>query len=343
MSSRRRSGIFALLTSRNAVAAMLGLVLALIPPLVFGYGNLSLIIGALIWCMATYGLFIPYGLTGGMTAAIGVTWGVGAFAAALASSNWGWTFLPCVGLAAVAGGIAAVVLALPMLRTKGQYFVILTFVMASAATVAAGNWSVTSGAFQGGVSVPGYIGLGSWHAIDIVDAYWVVVAVVAVMCAIVATIRRSAFGRLLTSVKENEELARSIGIPTVLLKLVAMGIGGLFAGVGGAFYAFNLHLVTIGEFDFNTAITIILILVLGGTRSSAAPIIGSVVVYFLPGLIGLSPTYQHVAYGVVLALIVIVFPQGLAGVPTRLRRRPPRATAEVRLGRAADMDVVGLR
>lgn len=301
-------------TVRRYVVPLAALaVLGLAPQVGLESRHVHLLVVALIWSMAVYGLLIPYGYAGQITVAIAAVWGVGAFSAALAVQHWGWGFVPSALLGMVGAAIAGLAMALPILRTKGHYFVIVTFVLAQALTVAAQNWDVTAGPAASGLNVLTPIEIGPWSFTSREEVFYLCLGVVSVMALLAAYIRTSYLGQLFASVRENEDLARSIGIGTANLKLLSLAVGGAFAGVGGAFYAFYLHHIDVPTFGVGHAITIVLMLVLGGSRTVLGPVVGALVVYFVPELIELDPIHQQIAFGVVLAAMVIVLPGGVLG------------------------------
>lgn len=295
------------------IAALMGAI-ALLPSTGLLEGrHIHLTVVALIWSMATFGLFIPYGLAGQITVAVAAVWGVGAFSAGLAVQYWSWGFEACLLFAVLAGVLAGLVMALPVVRTKGHYFVIVTFILAQALIVAGNNWHVTVGPTYSGITIVEPIELGPLAFDSRERVLYLVAAVVAVMAAVATFIQRSYLGQLFASVRENEELARSIGVSTTYLKLLSLALGGAFAGVGGAFYVFYLNHIDVRAFGVGQAITIVLMLIVGGSRVSLGPVAGALIIYFIPELINLEPVHQQIAFGVVLAVVVIVLPGGVLG------------------------------
>jgi branched-chain amino acid transport system permease protein len=294
------------------VLVVMGL-LTLFPHIGLANRQVHLAVVCLIWSMAAYGLFVPYAFAGQMTVAIVTAWGVGAFTTAIAIKYWHWTFPPSLSLAMVASFIAGLMMAMPIFRTKGHYFVIVTFVIAQAVTVAAGNWRVTVGDSNSGINISDPIRFLGWNFAGRMSVFYLSLAVVTIMALSAVFIRESHFGKLLSSIRENEELARSLGVATTRLKVLALGVGGLYAGVAGTFYVYYLKHIDINSFGVPQAITLILILVVGGRRSILGPIAGAAIAYFLPEVIHLEPNRLLIAYGVALGLVVIFLPNGVLG------------------------------
>ena len=308
-------------------------VLTVLPFIGLSNRHIHLAVVCLIWTIAAYGLFVPYAFAGQMTVAIVTAWGVGAYATGIAIKYWDWTFVPCVLLSIGLGFLAGMIMALPILRTKGHYFVIITFVIAEAVTVAANNWDVTSGAGGGGMSVSQSISLFGIDFGERRNMYYLCLALAAIVAIGVTWLRGSRFGKHLASVRENEELARSIGIRTTWLKIVVLGVGGGITGLAGTLYAYYLSHIAVNEFGVNRAITLILIVVVGGRMSVLGPFVGAAIAYYLPELIDLDPNRVLIAYGLALGVIVILLPTGviggIEGAFDRIRRRRRTPTTEV--------------
>jgi len=287
--------------------------LTLLPHVGLSNRHVHLSVVCLIWAMAAFGLFVPYAFAGQMTVAVVTAWGVGAFSTALAIEYWDWGFVPNLLFSMAAAFVAGALMAMPILRTKGHYFVIITFVLAEAVTVAANNWEVTSGPGGGGISVSQPIEFLGFSFAGRISMYYLCLAAVTIMALTVVWLRGSRLGKHFASIRENEELARSIGVSTTWLKILALAIGGIFAGAAGTFYAYYLSHIDIRGFGVNQAITLILIVVVGGRQAILGPLVGAAVAYYLPELIQLDPNRVLIGYGVVLGLMVIFLPTGILG------------------------------
>lgn len=301
--------------------------LTLLPHIGLSNRHVHLAVVCLIWTMAAYGLFVPYAFAGQMTVAIVTAWGVGAFTTAIFIEYWDWPFLACLGLAIVLAFVAGALMAMPILRTKGHYFVIVTFVIAEAVTIAANNWSVTSGRGGSGLSISNSIEILGVQFGTRTSMFYLCLAVVALMALGIVWLRGSKLGKQFVSIRENEELARSIGVETTWLKILSLAIGAALAGIAGVFYAYYLAHIDVHGFGVNQAITLILIIVVGGRQSILGPVVGAAVAYYLPEIIKLDPNRVLIAYGAVLCVMVIVLPTGiLGGVETAWRRLTGRAS-----------------
>jgi ABC-type multidrug transport system fused ATPase/permease subunit len=125
-------------------------------------------------------------------------------------------------------------------------------------------------------------------------------------------VARSKLGRTLRGIRENEELAEAIGIHTLYYKILIFAISGLFAGWGGLLYGYHLRHIAPQLFGAFGSIQLVLMLLLGGSRTLWGPVVGAVIVFFLPEVLGLDPIQSRILYGALLILVILLLPRGLA-------------------------------
>jgi len=147
-------------------------------------------------------------------------------------------------------------------------------------------------------------------------------------------LKQSRFGKAAVAVRENETLAASLGINAPMYKLSGLAIGGAIAGCAGALQVFYIHSVQVDSFSLAQGIIVVEILVLGGARHIVGPLIGAAFVWLTPELIGLEPIQGQILFGAVLAVVICVFPEGIAGAVSWLRPGARRLLAPGRQGAA---------
>ena len=313
-----------LLTIRLPLALLLALPL-LAPTLLPSSRLLSLAILAAIYVIVANGLHVIFSHTGQLSLAHTAVWGVGAYTAALLTVHWDWpteAILPVAGLCAA---LAAVAIGIPAFRTAGFSFAIMTFAFAELMLLVANNWTDLTGGSLG-ITIPvarHSIALVEFDNFDLLNSfYYMTLAFAYLSLVAVWLIRQSFLGRTFVAIRENEQLARSLGINVYLYKLTALAISGFFAGIAGVFLVYRQQHVDPGPLSQFTAfftIQFLLMILIGGRFSSLGPAIGAVVVVFGPELINsafgdvLSTTRIQIIFGLMLILGVLLSPNGMAG------------------------------
>lgn len=278
------------------------------------------------------------GFSGYFSFGQGAFFGVGVYAVATLAAKRGWPLLPSfvVGglLAAVLGMIIGLVV-FRLRKLRGEIFALMTlavaFVMAALARV-----SPTIDGGQGvpvnQVEPPEFLG----DFPTMIFRLGLIVAAVAVISAQV--IQRSRLGWGLFSIRDDEDVAETLGVPTFRFKMAALGISTFLAGLSGAVHALQIGYVTIEDvFNIRVPLFVILMSILGGTRHWAGPVVGAVVVYTLNdrlNRVGLEDVSDLIT-GALLILMIVAVKEGLF---LRMRDRP--VTTSIGFGLAVVLAVI---
>lgn len=252
--------------------------------------------------------------------------GVGAYASALLMKA-GQPIAVALPAAVVAGALAGLIVGIPALRLKGHYFSVVTFIVGIIITILMTNMVDLTRGPMGLTGVP-FVKLelfGLTHTfktiIHKVGYYYFVLVFVALTLLLRALLTRSRFGRALTAVKGDENLAESVGIPTYRVKVAAFTVAAAFAGLAGSLYAHYTAFISPDSFTFVHSFDLFVMNLLGGAGTALGPIVGPVFLTVLSsGLKGMSPALAQVVYGVILITVIIVLPTGLVGGAQRLAR-----------------------
>jgi branched-chain amino acid transport system permease protein len=243
----------------------------------------------------------------------------GGYISALAALNFKVAPLLGIVLAGVMTGLAAAALGKIILRLRGVYFVLVTFLAGQVFTLIALNWqSVTHGA-NGLVGIPAISLLGFPLATRLRFYYFALAAFVLVFTFIWA-LMRSQYGRAFRSIAENVRLAEASGIDVSRYQVIAFSLGSGIAGSAGAMMIHYVRFISPDSFTFNDSIAYITMLLVGGRNSLVGGVLGSLFVTPLPealrGLVGA----QHILYGVILLGVLLFLPGGLASIGTTFKR-----------------------
>ena len=296
---------------------VLGLIASALPALHPTNRTMALAILACIYALVTYGLAFLFGTGGLLSIAHGGLWGVGAYAAAILAMKHGWGFGQSVLAAIVVTALAATFVALLSLRVKGHYFTIITFAVAEGIRALINVWtSFTNG--TEGIVVSKVAVLGGWRIGGVDDWYYLVLGTLVLVMAVYRMLVISPFGRRLAATRDNVDLASSVGIGVRGLRVIAFAFSGMLAGIGGAYWAFQQSYVQGDQFGATASITFLLVMLLGGAKYLYGPVIGAIIVVFLPPTFNLSPLLGQAALGVVFIIVILVAPGGIASIGDRL-------------------------
>lgn len=317
-------------------------VVALLLPVIVG-GNqviLSFCTESAIYAIAAQGLVVSFGIGGQLSLAQGILVGIGGYTAANVALHSNLPF----GLVLLAGVLAAALIGAVLValggRARGHYLVLITFVFGEIGSVVINQFPSFSGGANGLELVKGidFFGI-SIDTTTIVSWYFATLVVLALTMAFVSLLRRSEFGGQLRAVRENEGVARSIGINNRVVTLIASSIGGAIAGLAGVIWAYNLHFLQPQQFaSSQLGINLVLILLIGGSDSIYGPFVGSAIYLAGPVLIDVNPYLNQIIMGAIFILVILFLPHGIAGTVGRLRFQrdslsPPRSPATFRYTR----------
>ena len=224
----------------------------------------------------------------------------------------------------LAGGLVSALLGLGIgyltLRLKGVFFSIATFALSVVLQTLIINWDYVGGAKGFTLIRPPAPFFGSWGVL----LFSVMVALAVVTVLVARSIERSWIGRGLAALRDNEEAAECMGVPTLRLKLFATTISGFFLGVAGAPFPYYVTYVEPSSaFNLDYAVNALAMPMIGGTTTWLGPVIGAVLLGTAQQIatVTISSELNLLIVGVVLVLFVVLAPEGLTGLVRRLRGR----------------------
>jgi branched-chain amino acid transport system permease protein len=232
------------------------------------------------------------------------------------------TARPPLPVLIVAGGLVAALLGLGIgyltLRLRGTFFSIATLALSVVLQTMIINWEFVGGSRGLSVIRPSGPPFGSY--VTFLFTVMVALAVVAVLVA--RFIERSWIGRGLAALRDNEEAAECMGVPTLRLKLFATTVSGFFLGVAGAPFPYYVTFVEPNSaFALDYAVNALAMPMIGGTTSWVGPVIGALLLATAQQLatVTISSEMNLFIVGVVLVAFVVLAPEGILGLVRRLR------------------------
>ncbi len=242
--------------------------------------------------------------------------GVGAYAGGMATALYGLPLAAALAIAAVAGAVAQLAIALPALRLRGLTFAMATLAAAEMFRIGFEllRWRRDVGGEEAGPDgTQGFRGI-RWvfeHGIEPAGYALVVWAALAGTIALLMLAERSRLGVALRMVGEDAELAAQLGVDVQRAKLAAAGFAGALAALGGALYAHHNTYIEPRNFDIMLGVHALAYAMIGGLGTALGPLLG---VLLDIGLLEGSRVFQGwrmVVFGLVVALLLAWRPRGL--------------------------------
>ncbi len=275
---------------------------------------------AAIFGLLSVSLNILIGYGGIFSVAHAVFFGLGAYAGAHVAFDLAPDILLAALAAATIAGALSALLALPALRVRGEYFVIASLGLQMMATTVFTEASGITGGLGGLVGIPPATLFGVSLADPLVFLI-VCLGFLVFAMVVVRSLMRGSFGRALMALRDSESAAEALGKNVPLLKTLAVLLGGAFAGIAGALFAFQEAFVNVESFTLDQSVLIMAMVIIGGAGTLAGPLFGTLLLLALPAALtfipGLPPTdigaVQQLIYGLAMTLLMIFRPAGLAG------------------------------
>ncbi|QDL94070.1 branched-chain amino acid ABC transporter permease (plasmid) [Paroceanicella profunda] len=271
----------------------------------------------LISTLLTLGFNMVIGSLGQLAFANVAFFGLGAYASVIAMNALGLPWLatiPLSGLVGAAGGFLASAVALRGIRL--YYLAIVTLAFGELL-----RWlyihadGLTGG--TDGLALPRETFLG-FRLGDDTAQFYVFLAVTVVLVKGTLNLLRSRLGRSIIAVRENEIATASLGIPTARVIVTAFMWSGFLVGVAGALFAAHIGRVFPESFGLTQLIVGFAMVLVGGTGSVLGSVLGAVLLTALPEYVRAFPGMEEIFFGLVVIVVLLCLPQGLASLLRRL-------------------------
>jgi len=294
-----------------------GMVLAaaflLLSPFFLSTYHTNVMTTALIYIVLGLGLNIIVGLTGLLNLGYVAFYAVGAYCYALLNHHFGvgfWTALP---LGVLAGSIAGVLLALPVVRLRGDYLAIVTLGFGEITRLILENWNEFSFGPSGisHISPPGFFGINLGVRANTSYIYFLMLGFCFFTIFMVRRLQDSRVGRAWIAIREDETASQAMGIDAARAKITAFAIGAGWAGAMGVVFAAKTTFINPASFNFIESAMILSIVVLGGIGSIGGIILAALLLILLPEYLRVFSDYRMLIFGSAMVVMMIFRPQGI--------------------------------
>ena len=276
----------------------------------------------IVFILASLGLNVVVGMAGLLDLGYVGFFAIGAYTLGVLSSkhaNLPW--LICVPCAMIVTMVSGAVLGAPTLRLRGDYLAIVTLGFGEIIRLLANklDWLGAANGISG-IGRPGDLGPIKFGALNNNGFYYLGLTMVIIVYFFLHRLERSRVGRAWTAIREDEDAASLMGVPTFLFKMWAFAIGAAIGGLAGTLYAAKLQFISPLSFLLQLSILFLAAVVLGGPGHMPGVILGAFLVAYIPERFRFLYTKRFFVFGVILVVVMIVRPQGLWPRPQASRR-----------------------
>jgi branched-chain amino acid transport system permease protein len=269
------------------------------------------------YILLALGLNIVVGYAGLLDLGYVAFFGIGAYTLAYLGTVHGWPFWPTVLMGVFLTAMSGVILGAPTLRLRGDYLAIVTLGFGEIVRITAVNTEALGGA-RGITPIPHPPSIfGVQFRLDPLPYYYLIVILIMLVIIFSLRLQRSRVGRAWTAIREDEDAAELMGVPTFRFKLLAFATGAMIGGLTGAVFAGKVIFIAPTNFPFILSATVLAAVLLGGAGNVPGVILGAFLIAWLPERFRGFADYRILVFGAALVLMMALRPQGL--LPSRQR------------------------
>lgn len=281
---------------------------------------------AAVWGVVVISLVVLTGWGGNVSLGQFAMVGMGAVVAGNVAFRYNLDLFVTLALAAVAGGLIALIIGMPALRIPGLFLAAATLAFA----VALDSFFLNPNNFPG--LIPGTVNRPMlWGVFDLnggLPMYYLCLAFLALAIFIARSIRRSRAGRVLIATRDNRRAAAASAVPLTGVRLSGFVLSGILCGVAGGLYVFILRGAGVGTFQPAMSLEVFTTGVIGGLGSIAGALSGVFLFQLLQRV--LTGELRLIVTGVGLLVVLMIVPGGLTQIIMGTRNRWLRRVASKR-------------
>jgi branched-chain amino acid transport system permease protein len=315
-------------------AAVLALMLAVLPLLtVDSPYTMVLMIDLLIAALFATSLHFIMGPAGMHSFGHAAYFGLGAYGAALLVRSLHVPMELALIVAPVVAALGALVYGWFAVRLSGVYLAMLTLAFAQITWAITYQWDSFTGGSNGLTGVWPSEWLSNKQAY-----YWLTLVLVGAGVWWLRRVLFSPFGYALRAGRDSVLRADAIGIDVKRMQWMAFVIAGTVAGLAGALYAFSKGSISPESLSVGKSVDGLVMVLLGGIQTLAGPVVGAVTFTWLHDTVARNTDYWRAMLGAIILILVLLFPQGIAGSVKQLADRwrapknePAQADADAKL------------
>lgn len=273
----------------------------------------SIMTTALMYVVLGLGLNIVVGLGGLLHLGYAAFYAVGAYTYALLNYHFGLSFWICLPIGAGLATIMGILLAIPVLRLRGDYLAIVTLGFGEVIRIVLENWNEFSFGPSGIAQIPrpGFFGMSMKLQTATIYIYFIMIAMVIFTIFVVRRLENSRIGRAWIAMREDEIASESMGIDITRSKITTFALGAFWAGMVGVIFAAKTTFINPASFTLWESVMILCVVVIGGMGSIFGVVIGALILILLPEYLRAFSEYRMLMFGAILVIMMVFRPGGI--------------------------------
>jgi branched-chain amino acid transport system permease protein len=274
--------------------------------------------GILVLCamnvLLAMSLNLVLGYTGQLNLGQAAFFGIGAYVSTILIKTYDWNFWLAMLVAVAAAGLVGLVLAGFAARLRGHYLAIASLGFAVITYQVLVNWEDVTEGVRGiyGILPP---------VPNTTALFYLVAGIAFAVYLLLDNLVRSPIGVTLRAIREDEISAASLGVNAPIWKAFAFGLGAAIAGLAGCFYPGLVGTLVPDAFGIVESFTMLAMVIVGGIGTMIGPVIGAILLTFLPELLRGFGELRLMIYGLALTLVVLFMPGGIVQAWTAVKSR----------------------
>ena len=280
-----------------------------------------------VYVALAIGLNVVVGYAGLLDLGYVAFFAIGGYAMAVFGTMWGWNFWEILVVGVLLTSVSGLILGAPTLRLRGDYLAIVTLGFGEIVRISAQNTDAIGGP-RGIAGIPHPPTLSEFEIFGIKPLryglldprpyYYLLVLFIVLTIIFVKRLEKSRVGRAWGAIREDEDAAELMGVPTFRYKLAAFAIGAAIGGAVGVIWAGKVISIIPANFPFFLSATILAAVVLGGSGNIPGVILGAFLIAWLPERFRVFQDYRVLLFGAALVLMMALRPEGIW--PSRRRQ-----------------------
>lgn len=295
-------------------------------PFITSMYQTSIMTTALMYIVLGLGLNIVVGLGGLLHLGYAAFYAVGAYTYALLNHHFGISFWICLPIGAGLATIMGILLAIPVLRLRGDYLAIVTLGFGEVIRIVLENWNDFSFGPSGVANIPrpGFFGMTFKLQTATIYIYFIMIAMVLFTIFVVRRLENSRMGRAWIAMREDEIASEAMGIDITKSKVTTFALGAFWAGMVGVIFAAKTTFINPASFTLWESVMILCVVVIGGMGSIFGVVLGALILILLPEYLRAFSEYRMLIFGAILVIMMVFRPGGIISNVRKIYQFEPK-------------------